>query len=112
MEKETATLFRQAIDLDPLGPRPLYLLASLYHRSDRRAHQEEISILANKALSLHPDNHEIQKTVRRLTTPCPYCTDSGSCGSCGGTGVKGPHFFAWTCLACRGKGICLRCGVL
>ncbi len=91
--------------------KAMMLKAGVLDRMDRQGTRDEVRVLLEKALSLHPGNAELLYVRDRLTAPCPRCQDAGICPDCRGAGEISALVLTHTCPTCKGRGACRRCGI-
>ncbi|MFQ5986489.1 MAG: hypothetical protein ACE5KQ_03940 [Thermoplasmata archaeon] len=109
--REAIASLDRVLALEPDHAKAMMLKAGVLDRMDREGTRGEVRALLTRALSLHPGNAELLFAQGRLSAPCPHCQDTGFCPDCHGGGEISALVMKRTCPTCRGRGICLRCGL-
>lgn len=104
--------FDRVLQVNPGNLKAVLLKAATLFRQDRRGSRGRVEMLLQRALEIHPENHELAHARWLVTHPCEHCSDTGLCPACGGTGQVAALVVRSTCPQCRGSGVCHRCGIV
>lgn len=109
---EAAAAIEDVLRVDPTHEKGLMMKASLAFRRDRAKGRSEALEILQALADAHPANRQVTYAIRKISTPCTRCSDSGFCPRCRGRGSKRRVGIEAKCETCHGQGICLVCGVL
>jgi hypothetical protein len=109
---EAAAGIDDVLKADPKHEKALMMKASLVFRRNREKGRAEALEILQGIAAANPANRQVLYTIRKVSTPCPRCSDSGFCPRCRGRGSRRRLGFESKCEACHGQGICLVCGIL
>lgn len=109
---EAAAEIDAVLAVDPKHEKALMMKASLLFRRNREAGRGEALSILQAIVDANPANRQVLYTMKKVSAPCPRCSDSGFCPRCRGRGSRRRLGFEAKCETCHGQGICLVCGIL
>ncbi len=109
---EASAALEAVLAADPNHEKALMMKASLAFRRNRETGRPEAIRLLQGVVAANPANRQVLYTIKKISTPCPRCSDSGFCPRCRGRGSRRRLGLEARCESCRGQGICLVCGIL
>ncbi len=104
--------FDRVLQANPENLKGVLLKAATLFRQDRLGNRDRVGALLERALEIHPENHELSHARWLVTHACENCSDTGFCQACGGTGQVSALLVKSVCPQCRGSGVCNRCGII
>ncbi len=110
--EEAAAAIDEVLAADPKHEKALMMKASLAFRRNRETGRPEAVAILEAIATANPSNRQVAYVVKKISTPCKRCSDSGFCPRCRGRGSRRRLGIESKCETCHGQGICLVCGVL
>lgn len=109
---EASAALEEVLAASPNHEKALMMKASLAFRRNRETGRSEAIGILQGIAAANPANRQVLYTIKKISTPCPRCSDSGFCPRCRGRGSKRRLGIEAKCETCHGQGICLVCGIL